>query len=409
MTRKLVTLRKIKELLPIEGADFIELAKVDGWQVVVKKGEFKVGDVGYYFEIDSFLPLEPEFEFLRKSSYKKMLDKEGLRLKTIRLRKKLSQGLLLPYKTIQRFFIENPFNLKIIPNKDNFENDFSELFGVEKYELPIPANLSGTVAGDFPYFIPKTDEERIQNLWDEYNQEFSNNNEVFFNLDKNLNFKEKMKKMKEIKDNRKINPIKNLEFEATIKLDGSSMTSFIIDTNKYETKSSLKLKNEHPNKNYYYGVCSRNLELKETKNNTFWQVFNKQIKENLLSFFKKTNRSIALQGELMGEGIQGNREKIKGHEFFNYKIFDIDKQEFLIKSERDEILKELNIKSVPFIENIKPFKVFKNIDEILEYANGKSLNNSIREGVVFKSLKLIDGKEISFKSISNQYLLKGGN
>src|SRR5438876_1094061 len=93
--RKLASIRKISEVLPIEGADNIELVKVDGWQCVTKKGEFKPGDLCIYFEIDSFLPIRSEFEFLRKSSYKKMGDKEGFRLKTIKLRGHLSQGLVL--------------------------------------------------------------------------------------------------------------------------------------------------------------------------------------------------------------------------------------------------------------------------------------------------------------------------
>ena len=94
--RKLATIRKISEVKPIENADNIELAKVDGWQLVIKKGEFTLGDWGIYCEIDSFLPMVPQFEFLRKSSYKKMGEKEGYRLKTIKLRGQISQGLLLP-------------------------------------------------------------------------------------------------------------------------------------------------------------------------------------------------------------------------------------------------------------------------------------------------------------------------
>ena len=87
MERNLATIRRIKEIKPIEGADAIELAVVNGWQVVVAKNVgHQVGDLVVYCEIDSFLPIEPEFEFLRKSSYKKMGDQEGFRLRTIKLR-----------------------------------------------------------------------------------------------------------------------------------------------------------------------------------------------------------------------------------------------------------------------------------------------------------------------------------
>ena len=96
--RKLATIRKINELTPIEGADKIELATIDGWKVVVAKDvNHKVGDLIVYCEVDSFLPIREEFEFLRKTSYKKMSDgTEGFRLKTIRLRGQVSQGLILP-------------------------------------------------------------------------------------------------------------------------------------------------------------------------------------------------------------------------------------------------------------------------------------------------------------------------
>lgn len=100
--RKLATIRKILDLQPIEGADKIELVTIDGWKVVVAKDVgHKVGDFVVYCEIDSFLPIKPEFEFLRKSSYKKMGDQEGFRLKSIRLKNTLSQGLVLPLSILE--------------------------------------------------------------------------------------------------------------------------------------------------------------------------------------------------------------------------------------------------------------------------------------------------------------------
>ena len=97
--RKLASIQKIESLSEIVGADQIEVARVLGWDVVVKKGEFQVGDLAIFFEIDSFLPRRPKWEFLEKSSLRKMGDKEGLRLKTIKLRGQISQGLLIPIKT----------------------------------------------------------------------------------------------------------------------------------------------------------------------------------------------------------------------------------------------------------------------------------------------------------------------
>src|SRR5690606_32082288 len=96
MSRKLASIVTIENLSPIPEADLIEVATVKGWKVVVKKNEFEVGDLAVYCEIDSFLPIREEFEFLRKTSYRKMRGIEGFRLKTIKLRGQISQGLLLP-------------------------------------------------------------------------------------------------------------------------------------------------------------------------------------------------------------------------------------------------------------------------------------------------------------------------
>lgn len=144
MERKLASVVKVLDIKPIPGADAIEVATVKGWNVVVKKNEYKVGDLAIYYEIDSYLPIKPEFEFLRKSSYKKMADgTEGFRLKTVKLRGQISQGLL------------TPLTFDAVEGED-----VTERLGVTKYEPPIPAQLAGLVKGLFPSFIPKTQEER---------------------------------------------------------------------------------------------------------------------------------------------------------------------------------------------------------------------------------------------------------
>ena len=148
--RKLATIRTVTEILPIKGADMIVLAVVDGWKCVVKKDEFKAGDSAVYCEIDSFLPIKPEFEFLRKSSFKRMGDKEGFRLRTVKLRGQISQGLLLP--------------ISVLGREPQPGEDITEELGIEKYEPPTPTCLSGKVVGPFPATVQKTDEERIQNL-----------------------------------------------------------------------------------------------------------------------------------------------------------------------------------------------------------------------------------------------------
>jgi len=137
MERKLATIRRIDDIQPIEGADMIELATVGGWKVVVAKNvNHKVGDLVVYCEIDSFLPIEPEFEFLRKSSYKKMADgTEGFRLKTIKLRGQVSQGLILPLKEAYEVFKRNTPNMDM----DWFEGlEVTEMLNIVKYEPPVP-------------------------------------------------------------------------------------------------------------------------------------------------------------------------------------------------------------------------------------------------------------------------------
>lgn len=142
--RKLASIRRISEIKPIEGADDIELAIVDGWQCIVKKDKFKFGDLCVYFEIDSFLPIRPEYEFLRKSSYKKMGDKEGFRLRTIKLKGQISQGLVLRISDIFGGSIDSDRNspYKDIPLEFIPGLDLTDILYVEKYEPPIPACLA---------------------------------------------------------------------------------------------------------------------------------------------------------------------------------------------------------------------------------------------------------------------------
>lgn len=143
MVRKLASIQKILKLTPIPNADLIQTATVLGWEVVVKKGEFNVGDLVVYMEIDSLLPNKPEFEFLKSN---------GMRIRTIRLKGQISQGICFP--------------LSILPESFVIEEgkDCTEELGVIKYEPPIPAHLAGIVKGKIPSFIPKTDETRVQVL-----------------------------------------------------------------------------------------------------------------------------------------------------------------------------------------------------------------------------------------------------
>ena len=342
--RKLASIRVISDIQPIEGADAIELAIVDGWKVVVAKNVgHQIGNKVVYCEIDSFLPIEPEFEFLRKTSFKKMGEVEGFRLKTIKLRGQLSQGLLIPLDDAIQVMKRR--NDEVYTEMLEVGKDVSQLLGIQKYEPPIPAELAGKVKGLFPSFLRKTDEERVQNLKTEY-EEWKNSDKTFY---------------------------------VTEKLDGSSATFYIKDD--------------------VFGVCSRNLELLETEGNTFWKVARKLDLEAKMRNF---GGDFSLQGELIGEGIQGNPYKIVGHSVRFFNVFDVEDGEYLSLHQFKFITEKLGLETVPILD--ESFKLPDTIDELLAYAENKSVLNPNfdREGVVIRSTD----RTVSFKSISNKFLLK---
>jgi len=331
--RKLASVVKIADIQPIPGADAIMVAKVKGWNVVVKVNEYKVGDLAVYYEIDSFLPIRPQFEFLRKSSFKRMGSSEGFRLKTIKLRGQISQGLLTPIPE----GISNP--------KEG--DDLTEALDIVKYEPPIPAQLAGKIKGTFPSFIPKTEEIRIQNF----------ESEVGFS------------------------PVGERAY-VTEKLDGTSFTCYF--------------------NNGVFGVCGRNWELSETSDNSLWRMANVlQLKEKMT----KHGKNIALQGELVGAGINGNLYGLSDHKLYFFTGYDIDKGRRMFFDELEWVLFGLQLQMVPLLE--KYGFVIPNesniVDYMLKYAEGKSvLNMEVdREGVVVRGLE----REFSFKAISNTYLL----
>lgn len=150
--RKLASIQKIWDVMPIEGADRIELVRVLGWQCVAKKDEFKKGDLCVYYEVDSFLPIKPEYEFLRSSSYKNTdIVGEGFRLRTQKFRGQISQGLCLPLRVLDG------------TGWTNFEigTDVTDILGVRKWEIEERATTGGTVIGTLPRDIPHTDETRV--------------------------------------------------------------------------------------------------------------------------------------------------------------------------------------------------------------------------------------------------------
>lgn len=323
--RKLATVRTILDIQPIPGADAIECATVDGWKVVAKKGEFQIGQLATYYEIDSWIP-QAVAPFLCKDK-REFNGVPGARLRTIKLRGQISQGLLLP-----------------APEAANDGDDLTDVLGIQKYEAPVSAQLAGVARGNFPSFIPKTDQERIQNL----RQDLEGWAETGF------------------------------EWEVTEKLDGSSMTAYLMGGE--------------------FGVCSRNLDLIESEGNSFWRSARANDLESIL---RAAGRNVALQGELIGPSIQGNAYQLADHEFRLFDVYDIDAGRYMTADERAEFVAGTRIQHAPVLprQNLAG----ASITSLLAFAEGKSALHpgAEREGVVFKCVNV----ELSFKVISNKFLL----
>lgn len=423
--RKLVTVRKIADILPIEGADAIELVVVDGWKCVVRKGEFAMGDYAVYFEIDSFLPAsDPRFESFMKSS-REYLGVVGHKLRTIKLRGQISQGLAMPIKLFPEILgtltiawdknpptdsidfdtsfdaaIKHAFTKQLDKGAEQFEGvDYAEVLGIVKWEPPVSGAVKGQAAGSFPSFIRKTDQERHQNLKGEifgYDDQYVDFDSSGIPADAIATMLEKgqliigdtpgFKKVLKAKADR------DARYEVTLKLDGTSCTYFKRDEE--------------------VGVCSRNLQLKINEDNiasnALVNIFVNSGLQQILSGMK----NFAIQGEVMGPSIQGNREQLKHPTFYIFDVFDIDSGEYFPPGKRTEFFSDLLnmgvnrelVKHVPIIASNATLQELgiTDTESLIKYAEGPSINHKIREGVVFKRL---DGK-FSFKSISNTFLAK---
>jgi RNA ligase (TIGR02306 family) len=337
--RQLATIRKISAIDPIPDADKIEVCTVDGWKVVSQKGLYSPGDLVVYCEIDSWIPATvAPFLCEHLKAPREYNGVPGERLRTKKMRGQISQGLLLPLKSQE---IRDAFSGEPVVKEGD---DVTEVLGIQLWEKPISAQMAGVIKGSFPSFIPKTDQERVQNL------------------------KKHMEGWM----------MEGGLWEVTEKVNGSSMTVYVNGDEQ--------------------GVCSRNNDLKFSEENSFWRV---AIKYNLIDKIKLTDMNLAFQGELVGEGVQGNKYGFKGLTFLLFDIYDIDRGEYFSPSERTQMADKFDVTQVPFVA-IEP--ITKSMDWYLDYAEGKSqLNPTVeREGVVFRWL--VDRK--SFKVINNVFLLK---
>jgi hypothetical protein len=352
MERQLASIQKIVKLEDILNADKIEKATVLGWELVVKKGEFKEGQLCIYCEVDSILPDKPEFEFLRDRKF---------RIKTIKLRGQVSQGICFPLSII---------------GKSNLKEgqDVTELLGIVKYDPQAEWERKESLKREainknrltkffnkfswyrrmfldrlpFPAFVRKTDEPRVQ---------------LFPHICENES---------------------QTNFYVTEKLDGCSATYFAIKTGKFWNPIS-------------YGVCSRNFQLLKDDSGVYWDTFKRyNIKGWLTERLKTCKSHVVIQGEILSTKVQGNKYKVKKNEFYVFDIYLDNKRLSPV-----DIYNISGLCSVPLLET--DYRLPSTIKELVQYAKGNSvISDTSREGVVIRSIE----KNISFKVINPDFLLQ---
>jgi RNA ligase (TIGR02306 family) len=338
--RKLATIRKIDSIDPIDGADKIEVASVGGWKIVVGKDIFKPNDVAVMFEIDSIVPIKPWSSFLDKGSKPKVQLHEGkeytgYRLKTIKLKKQVSQGLLIP---LGECFTQE----EIAAQGIGLGSDVSDHLGIVKWDPPVPAQLAGKVRGNFPSFIPKTDEERIQNLGD------------------------------------LLAIHKDAEVYVTEKLDGTSFTI--------------------ANYNGEIHVCSRNMDLFETEGNLYWQIAKKYGLDKLCL------DNMVIQGEIVGYGVQNNPLRLPEQRLYIFNVYDIKTGKYYNYNELKGFCYGLRLPMVPVLDETVLGE--RTMEGWLNYADRMSVvtPTAFAEGVVIRAKDDMT-HSVSLKAISNSYLL----
>lgn len=360
MERKLASVQTIAALEPISGADNIERATILGWHCVVKKGEFSVGDLCVYFEVDSLLPDKPEFEFMACRKY---------RVRTIKLRGQVSQGLAMHPSELKSFDLR----------KVKEGQDLTEKLGVLKYETNQTSEprvkrkmtwigrlvlvfkrllgLAPKGEGKWPSFLPKTDETRIQN-----NHHF---------LQRHAGF----------------------DFYVTEKLDGCSCTIYL--------------------RNGRFGVCSRNTEIEPKRVYTDQRCYFRPLVEALgiEPKLRALGRNLALQGEVVGPNCNGNKYGLQRHRLYLFNVYDIDSKAYLSKAEAQLVAHSLGLDWCPEVGKMQ--LVGKTVDELVELSKGKTVLSGAkhihREGIVVRSeIERYDPVfgRASFKVINPDFLLK---
>lgn len=381
--RALAYVVTIDEIRPLEGYDRVEYARTNGWWVVISKNDgLKVGDKCVYFEIDSKVPQDDErFKFLEKRNYK---------IKTQKMCKVYSQGLLMPLRLFPelgdadintdvteklgvKYSVaednqrkKTPYVRKKAPDKWVFKNKMGRFLMRYEYSRRLMLFLFARDYDkdyeSFPDFVKKTDEERIENLpW-------------------------------KVGD--------GVEYILTEKIDGTSCTYALrrIRRHKYE-----------------FYVCSRNRRLLDPNSdkgtypgigNVYWEMAKKYDIERRLTECLESHPElewVCIQGEAVGEGIQSNRLKLRGRDLYVFNFITSEQGRLDSLSGRS-IIESWEMNWVPILGT---GKTQDTMEEMKEFADGKSVLNPsvLREGIVYRNPVNDD----SFKNVSRKYLMKAGD
>lgn len=384
--RSLAHVEMINSIDAIPNADRIEVASILGWKVVVQKGEFKVGDKIVYIEIDSKVPSDnPKFAFLEDRGYK---------VKSIKLRKQVSQGLIMPMdilpneadtykigedvtKVLKIEKIEDDYKQPAVNKETQLRHSHKRLYSAKWFKRMMKYAWFRKIAfkvllpkplGEFPKWVVKSDEKRIQNCpW--------------------------------ILENKS-------PMICTEKMNGTSL--------------SVSLHKEGIIPKWQYYVCSRNVLLYTTLHkhtykdigNVYLEMSDKlELKNVLVMLAQKFNAQsyVTLQGEIVGEGIQKNQYKIEGHDLYCFTL-TVDGERIdsvTAKKCLDDLNRELckgsndALKWVPILD--EHYILPDTIDELMEQSTGKSqICDVLREGIVVRDYT----GNVSFKCVSNEFLLK---
>lgn len=381
MSRALAHIEIIKNLRPIPNADNIEVAEILGWECIVKKDEFKIGDKVIYIEVDSVMPEKPEYEFLRSRNF---------RIRTIKLRGQISQGLVLP---ILPTLVGHAYHGE---PRFQISTDVTELLGITKYLSPsekeeikkveINQNklskfmkryswfrrlfLSKKQKEGFPYWVSKTDEPRLQNMPQVLEQ-----------------FKDK-------------------EVFVTEKIDYQSVTF----TGKM-VNNTTPIIGKFLSKKYQFVVCSRNL-VNNDRNSLYWKIAEKYNIEQIL----RENPTLTIQGEQGNTKVQGNKYGIKEPTLWVFNVIDHEKNYHYDWLEIIQFCNKYNLQTVPLLKTFKDdgdkrvritlSDLGSTVQELVEFSKGKSVLADIpREGIVVRCIE--NGKKLlSFKIINPDFLIK---